>query len=198
MRILRGVMTWFMRLFHAVSWKGQENVPAWGPVLFAANHPSYLDPVAVGLGQPRHIRFFAIASALDVPVLGWILRKFGILPVVRGGDNEASVQKALRVLRRGGAVGIFPEGKRSTQPAMGEVRPGIGRLAIESGAPVVPVTIFGAYKVWPRHLGIPQPGKIVVVYHPPMRPRDGETAQQFAERLRDVIVQSQEKRIKAA
>jgi 1-acyl-sn-glycerol-3-phosphate acyltransferase len=191
MRIVRGVLTWFMRLFHAVQFRGAEHVPAWGPVIFAANHPSYFDPIVLTLGQKRSIRFFAIAALLDIPVLGWIVRKFGILPVVRGGDNEASVQKALRVLGRGGAVGIFPEGRRSLQPIMGDVRPGVGRLAIESGAAVVPVTIFGAYKVWPRHLAIPQPGKIVVVYHPPVRPRAGETPQQFAERVRSIIRDAQ-------
>lgn len=194
MRIIRFFLYFLFRIFTAIQHRGAENVPSKGPVIIAANHPSYFDPIVVGLGIDRWIRFFALASILDIPLLGALARKSGILPVVRGGDNEPSVQRALRVLRRGGAVGIFPEGRLSHQYAMGEAKPGVGRLAAQSGAPVVPCVIYGTWKVWPRTTGLPHPAKIVVDYLPPLtfeRIDTNEHHQRIADRVREVIVADQ-------
>jgi len=188
----------FLRFFHGVQFRGIENVPKWGPVILASNHPSYFDPILLSVGIERRIRFFALRSILELPGIGWLVRRWGVFPVIRGGDNERSVRKALRALARGQAVGIFPEGRRSSNRRMGEVRPGVGRLAIESGAPVVPVTIFGAFRAWPRTAAIPQPAKIVVVYHAPVWPKRGEEPRAFSERVRRVIVGSQDARRRVA
>lgn len=196
MRIFRFMLYIFFRVFHAIQFRGAENIPSKGPVIVAANHPSYFDPVVLSLGTDRWIRFFALAEVFEVPLVGIFVKKAGTLPVVRGGDNEPSVQKALRVLRRGGAVGIFPEGRRSLRYAMGEVKPGVGRLAVQSGAPIVPCVIYGTWKAWPTRTALPHPAKIVVDFLPPIRAEPVDTReghQRVAERVRAVITAEQAK-----
>ena len=193
-RIVRFMLYMFFRIFHAIQFHGVENVPKKGPVLIAANHPSYLDPLVVGLAVDRLVRFFALAVILEVPLVGWVARQWGILPVRPGGDNEPSVQKALRVLKRGGAVGIFPEGRRSFQYTMGPVKPGIGRLAVQSGATVVPCVIYGTWKAWPKATSLPHPAKIVVDFLPPIEidPTDTrENHERIAERIRQTVIAEQ-------
>jgi 1-acyl-sn-glycerol-3-phosphate acyltransferase len=164
LRVVRFMLYLFFRIFHAIQYRGTRNVPKTGPVLIAGNHPSYLDPLVVGLGTERLVRFFALKEILEAPVVGWLARQWGTLPVVPRGDNEPTVEKAIRILKRGGAIGIFPEGRRSFQSVMGPVKPGVGRLAGRSGAPVVPCVIYGTWKAWPHRTGLPHPAKIVVEF----------------------------------
>src|SRR5262249_43282988 len=102
------------RILFAVEYHGLENVPETGPVILAGNHPSYLDPILVGLPVKRTIRFMAWDALFKVPVLGWLIRSLGAFPVdIRRGRGESAYRAALRVLESGDALGIFPEGQRS-------------------------------------------------------------------------------------
>jgi 1-acyl-sn-glycerol-3-phosphate acyltransferase len=158
------------RVLFAVEHHGVGNVPATGAVIIAGNHPSYLDPLLVSLPVERTIRFMAWDALFKVPLLGQIIRGMGAFPVdIRKGKGESAFREALRVLNEGEALGIFPEGQRSDQAAMGELRTGVARLAIESGAPIVPVTIGGASRAWPKWKLLPKSAKIVVRYHKPIR-----------------------------
>ncbi|HXX94472.1 MAG TPA: lysophospholipid acyltransferase family protein [Planctomycetota bacterium] len=193
-RLVRFLLYIWMRIFHGLQFHGTSNIPKNGPVIVAANHPSYFDPVVLSLATGRLVRFFALAEITKLPLIGWFTRQWGILPVYRGGNNEPTVQKALRILQRGGAIGIFPEGRRSLQWAMGEPKPGVGRLAVQSGAKIVPCVIYGTWKAWPRLTGLPHPSKIVVDFLPaidvePMDTR--ENHEKIARRVRDLIVEEQ-------
>jgi 1-acyl-sn-glycerol-3-phosphate acyltransferase len=158
-----------MALLFAVEYRGLENVPDEGAVIIAGNHPSYLDPVLVALPISRVVRFMAWDALFKIPVLGPLIRSLGAFPVdVRRGKGEAAYREACRVLESGDALGIFPEGQRSERGPMGELRTGVARLAIETGAPIVPVTIGGAYRAWPRWRLLPKPAKIIVRYHSPI------------------------------
>jgi 1-acyl-sn-glycerol-3-phosphate acyltransferase len=165
------------RVLFSLEYHGLENVPESGAVILAGNHPSYLDPLLVGMPIKRVILFMAWDALFKVPVLGWFVRSLGSFPVdIRRGRGEAAYRQALDVLKGGHALGIFPEGQRSEQGPMGELRTGVARLAIESGAPIVPITIGGASRAWPKWKLLPRPAKIIVRYHKPIHIEEHERA----------------------
>jgi 1-acyl-sn-glycerol-3-phosphate acyltransferase len=131
--------------------EGLEQVPARGPVILVANHISYIDPLClayVGHQRGRRVRFMAMAELFRYPLLGPLLRRLGHIPVHRGtADAGTSLTAALAALDAGRCVGIFPEGgiSRDLNPRSG--RTGVARLAQSSGAPVVPVGLWGAHRL---------------------------------------------------
>ena len=171
------------RILFSVEYHGLENVPDGGPVILAGNHPSYLDPILIILPIKRVIRSMAWDALFRVPLLGLIIKAMGAFPVdIRRGKGEAAYREALRVLTSGAALGIFPEGQRSERGPMDELRTGMARLAIETGAPIVPITIGGASRAWPKHRLLPKPAKIVVRYHKPIHPEELKPAARLDDR----------------
>lgn len=170
LRLLKSIGWPLFRVLFAVEYHGVENIPERGAVIIAGNHPSYLDPVLVMLPVKRQIRFMAWDALFKVPVLGQLIRALGSFPVdIRKGKGESAFREALNVLNSGDALGIFPEGQRSEEGPMGELRTGVARLAIETGAAIVPVTIGGAFRAWPKWKLLPKPAKIIVRYHEPIK-----------------------------
>src|SRR6201996_2774729 len=146
---------------------GSENVPL-GPVILAPNHASFMDHFFTGAFPRRRIQFMAKSQLFGSPIPTYIFSHGGVFPVRRGGGDDEAFISAFRVLERGGAIGMYCEGSRSRNGQVGtEARPGIGRLALESGAPVVPVAIRAPPRVrnWKR-LQFP---KVTVSYEPPLR-----------------------------
>jgi 1-acyl-sn-glycerol-3-phosphate acyltransferase len=181
--IIKLIVHPLFRVLFTVEHQGVENVPEEGAVIIAGNHPSYLDPMLVGLPIKRRIRFMAWDALFKIPLLGQVIRAVGAVPVdIRKGRGEAAYREALRVLENGEALGIFPEGQRSDQAAMGDLRAGVARLAIETGAPIVPVTIGGAMRAWPKWKLLPRSAKIVVRYHEPIRLSEEERAANLDDR----------------
>jgi 1-acyl-sn-glycerol-3-phosphate acyltransferase len=163
------------KILFAVEYHGLENVPKSGAVILAGNHPSYLDPLLVALPVKRVIRYMAWDALFKVPLLGWLIKALGAFPVdIRRGKGESAFQEACKVLNTGDALGIFPEGQRSEQGPMGELRTGAARLALETGAAIVPITIGGASRAWPKWKLLPKPAKIIVRYHKPIYLSDDE------------------------
>lgn len=157
------------RVLFAVEYFGLENVPESGPVILASNHPSYLDPILIILPMKRVIRYMAWDALFKVPLLGSLIKALGAFPVDIGrGKGESAYREALGILEKGDALGIFPEGQRSDVGPMSELRSGVARLAIETGAAIVPITIGGASRAWPKNRLLPKPAKIVVRYHTPI------------------------------
>jgi 1-acyl-sn-glycerol-3-phosphate acyltransferase len=166
---LKSIAWPLFRVLFAIEYHGLENVPERGAVIIAGNHPSYLDPAFVVLPLKRRVRFMAWDALFKVPLLGPLIRVLGAFPVdIRKGKGESAFREALRVLNDGDALGIFPEGQRSEHGPIGEMRTGVARLAIDSGAPIVPVTIGGAYRAWPKWKLMLKPAKIVIRYHEPI------------------------------
>lgn len=160
------------RVWFSFDCEGEENIPAEGPAVVAANHPSYLDPVLLSVRAKRPIRFMAWEALFNVPVLGALMRAFGAFPVdVRPGHGREAFARAKELIEKGEVVGLFPEGKRSRtgwmEPAL---REGAARLAWETGAPLVPATIAGAFRAWPYHQTLPRPARIKVRFHEPIDP----------------------------
>src|SRR3954453_10870349 len=146
---------------------GAVNVPAEGPVIVAPNHFSFMDHFLVGMFIRRRIRFMAKSQLFTGGPLQHVYTHGGVFPVRRGARDEEAFITANTVLGRGGCIVMYPEAGRSRTGKLSErARPGIGRLALQSGAPVVPAAIYGSSKVrnWKR-LQFP---KVVVQYGEPM------------------------------
>jgi 1-acyl-sn-glycerol-3-phosphate acyltransferase len=131
---------------------GRENVPESGAVILAPNHFSQMDHFFCGLYLKQKIRFMAKSQMFGTPVLTYIYSHGGVFPVRRGHHDEEAFKTAFTILERGETLLMYAEGGRSRTGELGEVKPGIGRIALESGAPVVPVAIHGSAKVrrWKR------------------------------------------------
>ena len=151
-RVVTTLAEALFRLLFTYDCIGEEKIPAEGGVVIAANHPSYLDPVLLSLQVSRPIRFMAWDALFRVPLLGAVIRVFGAFPVdVRRGRGREAYARARDLVAAGQVVGIFPEGKRSRTGWMEQaLREGAARLALETGAPLVPATITGAYRAWPH------------------------------------------------
>lgn len=139
-------------LIYRVRAIGVENVPKSGALILAPNHFSQMDHFFVGLYLRRQVRFMAKSQMFGPPVLTYIYKHGGVFPVRRGYRDEESIKTALTILGQGEMLLVYAEGGRSRSGKLGEVKPGIGRIALESGAPVVPVAIQGSEKVrrWKR------------------------------------------------
>jgi 1-acyl-sn-glycerol-3-phosphate acyltransferase len=139
-------------LIYRVRAIGVENVPRSGPLILAPNHFSQMDHFFVGLYLRRKVRFMAKSQMFGPPVFTYIYKHGGVFPVRRGHRDEESIKTALTILGQGEMLLVYAEGGRSRSGELGEVKPGIGRIALESGAPVVPVAIQGSEKVrrWKR------------------------------------------------
>ncbi len=131
-----------------VTIRGASNVPAEGPVIVAANHITWWDPVLVAYALKRPVHFMAKMELFRFPVLGYLFRKIHAFPVNRGKPDLGAVKAGLTVLREGHVLGIFPEGSRQKdQERLGEMHAGAALFALKSGAPVVPAAIRGTFRI---------------------------------------------------
>jgi 1-acyl-sn-glycerol-3-phosphate acyltransferase len=127
--------------------EGRKHVPSTGPLLVVANHVSVVDPPLLGAMVPRRLAFLAKEELFHPAPWGWALRAAGMIPVRRGRAERRVLLAALRVLREGGALVVFPEGTRSRDGVLAAAEPGVGLLALRSQAPVLPVAILGTERV---------------------------------------------------
>ncbi len=144
------------------------NVPADGPLILAPNHFSNMDHFFAAVNIRRKVRFMAKSQLFGQnPILDYIFKYGGVFPVRRGHHDQEAFITAHSILDRGGCVLMYAEGGRSRTGQLGEAKPGVGRLALESGVPVIPVAIHGSQGVrrWKR-LSFP---KVTIQYGEPMR-----------------------------
>jgi len=139
--------------------QGLENIPTDGPAVICANHISVIDSFFVPAVLPRGISFVGKAEYLDDWKTSTLFPKLGMIPIDRrGGDHAAAALDAARgVLRNGGLFGIYPEGTRSRSGFLHKGHTGAARLAIETGAPIIPVGLVGTDEVQPTGAPAPKP-----------------------------------------
>ena len=155
--------------------KGLRNVPASGPLIIASNHLSFSDSIFMPLVVPRKVTFLAKSEYFTSPGPKGLLKKLtfialGQVPVDRSGGrrSEAALITGLQVLSEGKCLGIYPEGTRSPDGRLYKGRSGIARLAIESGAPVIPVAMFNTEKIQPTGTVIPKIMRVKMIFGEPM------------------------------
>src|SRR4051812_8131436 len=142
LKLTRAILKPFLLAFFRMQRIGREHVPD-GAVILASNHRSFLDPFVVGICLNRPIYFVAKKELFDKRLTGWFLNCLGAFPIRRGESDEESVETAKQILTRGDALVIFPEGTRIREGSLGRAKRGVGRLVLETGAPVVPVAVHG-------------------------------------------------------
>lgn len=156
---------WFVRF------NGKENIPpeSAGGIIIASNHQTYIDPVWICIPLSRRVRYLAIEKAFHWPVIGAVIKFLGAFPVKQtDGLSVSTIKVALRSLREGAAVIIFPEGEREF--ADGKLLPfkqGAARLAVQAGVGILPVTVSGGDRIWPQGQKYPRIfRRAVITYHP--------------------------------
>jgi len=150
--LARIVLTLPTMLLWRVRAIGLENVPKDGPLVLAPNHFSQMDHFFVGLYLRRKIRFMAKSQLFGPPLLTYIYKHGGVFPVRRGHHDEEAFETVRQLLDQGEMLLVYAEGGRMRSQQLGEPRPGIGRIALESGVPIVPVAIKGSERArqWKR------------------------------------------------
>ncbi|MDN7244067.1 lysophospholipid acyltransferase family protein [Planococcus shenhongbingii] len=158
---------------------GIENFPKEGGVLLCSNHIHALDPPVVGMTAPRTVHFMAKEELFKLPILGPILPKVNAFPVKRGMSDREALRTALKVLKSGEVVGLFPEGTRSTDGVLKKGLSGAGFFALRGNADVVPCAIIGPYKTF---------RKVKVVYGEPIRMAPFRERKASAEEVTEMIM----------
>ena len=163
------------------------------PVIFAANHSSHADTSLIlhALSDRARDRT-VVAAAADYwfkrPLLGNIVSLFlNTFPFSRTGGAQAQLHSSSQLLKSGWNLVLFPEGSRSPDGRIQEFKPGVGHLANETGTPVVPMHIRGAYRIMPRGQSLPLPGPVRVRIGKPMSPAKGEGSRQFTGRVEQAV-----------
>jgi 1-acyl-sn-glycerol-3-phosphate acyltransferase len=172
---LRAFLTPFLMILFRPKVKGLRNVPASGPLIIASNHLSFSDSIFMPLVVPRKVTFLAKSEYFTSPGPKGLLKKLtfialGQVPVDRSGGrrSEAAIITGLQVLSEGKCLGIYPEGTRSPDGRLYKGRTGIARLAIESGAPIIPVAMFNTEKIQPTGQVIPNIQRVGMTFGEPM------------------------------
>ena len=147
--VLKIVLYPFYRLLFWYSVTGRENIPKTGGVIFSSNHISYLDPVLWIIVIRRRIRFMAKQELFKHPLLGWFLRRMDVFGVERGSGDMAAVKTAIRVVRNGEILGLYPEGTRSKDGKPGRAKTGVALIAKAAKCDVVPAAVICRGKLRP-------------------------------------------------
>ena len=147
---LRAILVPFFLVYFRLQRIGREHLPRTGPLLLASNHRSFLDPFVIGTLVRRPVYYMAKRELFEKRWQAWLLNALGAFPVDRGAGDRDAMDTARAILERGDCVVVFPEGTRMRPGPLGSPRRGVGRLALETGAPVAPVAVIGIRRGAPR------------------------------------------------
>ncbi|MFA5259636.1 MAG: lysophospholipid acyltransferase family protein [Candidatus Omnitrophota bacterium] len=176
----------FSKIFFPFAVEGLEHLPSHGSYIFASNHRSYLDPLIIGLCVWRRISYMAKKSIFKNPFLGWFLRQVGTFPVRRGEPDIGALREALRRLKNGSPLLLFPQGTRLDSEGI-KAQPGIGFLVAKSQVPVIPVFIQGSNHVLPPGARWFKRHPIRVRIGPPVKIAVGQSYEKIADQVMAAI-----------
>jgi 1-acyl-sn-glycerol-3-phosphate acyltransferase len=197
--LVRGIASPSFRLYFRMHVSGAACIPDEGSAIVAPNHKRFWDSFFIGVCTRRHVRFMAKTELIQARY-GKLLVRLGAFPVKRGQADEDALETARVILRQGGLLALFPEGTRIRDPDnLGHPRRGAGRLALETGAPLVPCAITGTEKIF-RH-GLPVPRRVQVAFSAPIQvtelPAGPEAAGELTEQILWPEVEEEYRRLRA-
>ncbi len=167
---------------------GAENIPKSGAFILAANHVSNWDPPFLGTFIEREVCYMGKEELFKNPVMAWICRHLYVFPVKRGAADKTAIKTAVKILRDGKCLGIFPEGTRSKTGKLGRAEAGVSLIAAMTKAPIVPAAIVDTEKIFSRAVKFP---RLAVVYGAPMKfsgsTKDKEALENFAQDIMNEI-----------
>lgn len=174
-----------LRLWFRVRITGADHVPAEGAAIIAPNHKNFLDPFFVGLAVNRRVRYMAKVELFKGP-LAWLFLRLGAFPVQRGEADAEALDTSRAILAAGGLVVVFPEGTRVEEPnALGSPHHGAGRLALETGAPIIPAAITGTSHLW--RCALPRLKRVQLAFLPAVAPERSESQTEVSELIDDHV-----------
>jgi len=181
-------MIFSMRVIHP------ERMVESGPLLIAVNHSSFFDPPLAGICSRRGVYYLARRTLLKWPFFGPLFPAMNVIPVERDGNDMSALREVIKKVKEGNAVLLFPEGTRSLDGDLQPARAGIGLVIAKTGAPVLPMRIFGAYEAFPKNARRFQLSQISVVIGEPIHftaeeisNSSRETYQLLSNRVMDAI-----------
>jgi 1-acyl-sn-glycerol-3-phosphate acyltransferase len=191
-RMLRGSLLLLMRMLFRIEHHGWERIPQEGPLLLVSNHVTYFDPPWISVRVYRTLRYMAWDKLFRIPLVGRILRWFGAFPVSLENPESSAYKAALRILQKGEALMIFPEGGRSPDGSLRHFKVGAARLALRTGATIVPVAVQGGERVWSSRMHLPRPAKVRVDYLPPITKENfPNSTEELIKQVREAILSRQ-------
>jgi 1-acyl-sn-glycerol-3-phosphate acyltransferase len=173
------------KLYFRIEFEGVERIPSDGPMIIAPNHASYLDPLWVSIPIKRPMRYMTWDKMVSLPLLGTLMKAYGAFPVNVDVGDRGALRRSLEQLKTGGGLVIFPEGSRTRTGRLLPFKPGVIRLATETNAPILPVTIIGGYRAFSPHHLAPRPYKLKIIYHEPIKPTPPADHPDLKQFLRD-------------
>jgi 1-acyl-sn-glycerol-3-phosphate acyltransferase len=192
--VVKAVLTPLLRLLYRVRVEGAERVPRAGAVIVAPNHRSFLDSIFIPLVIPRRVTFVAKADYFDSWKTKWFFNALGQIPIRRegGSASERALASAMDVLREGGVFGIYPEGTRTRDGQLHKGHTGVARLALRSGAPIIPVGLIGTDEIQPVDRKLPLFFKTVTIrFGQPIDPKrfaGGENDRMVLRQITDEVM----------
>lgn len=169
-KVWRLMFNGLFRLFYRHRVYGQENLPS-GAAIIAPNHQSYYDPPLIGISCPCEIYYLARGSLFRWPIFGWLIRRLNAYPLSGTSSDHESIKAVYALLSRNKKVVMFPEGVRTVDGCLSQIKKGIVHIAFRSQAPIVPTYIHGTFEIWHRHWIFPKLwGKTACVFGHPLLP----------------------------
>ncbi len=174
-----------------ISVEGIENIPITGPVVFISNHQGNFDVISIVSYIPRKVSFIAKKELGEIPLLGMWMKVMGCLFIDRSDIRQSAqvITNAIEYIKSGNAMLIFPEGTRSKDGNLGEFKAGSFKIAVKSGAPIIPISINGSRSIMEDNNGKVKPGKISLTYHKPISTKElsKEEINELPEKIKEII-----------
>jgi 1-acyl-sn-glycerol-3-phosphate acyltransferase len=196
--ISRLILKLFFKIYLRMRVYGRENIPKNGAFILASNHVSYLDPPVLGCACPRPLNYMAKEELFRNWAFGALLRSYHVFPVRRGEGDPGAIKEAMRRLKAGGILLVFPEGTRSETGQIQKAQVGIGYLGLMAGVPILPAYVEGAREVLPRGAKGIRPAAVSVYFGKMIEPSrlkfsgdKREASQQLADYVVEEIVKIQ-------